>query len=146
EETRLMRPLNRRDFLHDSAFLATALAGAGLAGAATAADKSARAAKAARRAGSDDRLRVAVVGVHGRGIDHVHGFANRNGCVITTICDCDEDVVGPAIRLAKEAQGRAPRYEKDIRKVVEDRNIDVVSIATPNHWHSLAAIWAMQND
>src|SRR5206468_2118784 len=42
------------------------------------------------------------------------------------------------------AQGRTPKFEQDIRKVIEDKSIDIVSIATPNHWHALAAIWALQ--
>ena len=45
----------------------------------------------------------------------------------------------------EKAQGKAPKYEKDIRKVVENKYIDIVSIATPNHWHALMAVWAMQN-
>ena len=42
-------------------------------------------------------------------------------------------------------QGKAPKFEKDIRKVVENKDIDIISIATPNHWHALMAVWAMQN-
>src|SRR5260370_37484425 len=45
---------------------------------------------------------------------------------------------------AEKAQGQKPKYEKDLRKVIEAPNIDVISIATPNHWHALAAIWAIQ--
>ena len=137
-----MRSLNRRDFLHDSAFLSAVLAGAGLGNAANAAP----AAAAAKDKGSaNDRLRVAVVGVRGRGMSHVGGFANRNNCVITTICDADKAVVGRAMKQLEKAQGKAPKYEQDIRKVVTDKDVDVISIATPNHWHALMAIWAMQN-
>src|SRR5207244_11231369 len=68
-----------------------------------------------------------------------------NRCAITTVCNCDEAVIGPAMTNVEKAQGKAPRYEKDVRKVVEDKDIDVISIATPNHWHALAAIWALQN-
>ena len=50
-----------------------------------------------------------------------------------------------AMRAAEKAQGKAPQYERDLRRVFDDNTIDVVSIATPNHWHSLAAIWAMQS-
>ncbi len=133
--------LSRRDFIKDSAVLA-ALAAAGVVGKASAAEKSEKETKSGDAA---SQLRVAVIGVHGRGQDHVHGFAGKNNCVVTTICDADSDVIGDAMSGAEKAQGQAPKYEKDIRKVVEDKDIDVISIAAPNHWHSLAAIWGLQN-
>jgi predicted dehydrogenase len=135
-----MRSINRREFLQDSAFLAAALAGTGLAGGARAAEKA-----AAKKGGAGDRLRVAVIGVHGRGMSHVGGLANKHNCVITTICDADSAVIGRAMKAVERAQGKPPRFEQDVRKVVEDKDIDIVTIATPNHWHSLMAIWAMQN-
>lgn len=137
-----MRSINRRDFLHDSAILA-ALAGAGLGTESTAAAKAA----AAKKAQVNDRLRVAVVGVHGRGMSHVGAFAGNNklNTLVTTICDADSAVIGRAMKTVEKRQGKAPKFEQDIRKVVEDQNIDIVTIATPNHWHALAAIWAMQN-
>ena len=91
----------------------------------------------------NDRLRVAVVGVHGRGMSHVNGFLGKNNCEIVTICDCDEAVIGKAMKTVGSKQKTQPKYEKDIRKVIEDKSIDIVSIATPNHWHALMAIWAM---
>ncbi len=136
-----MRVFNRREFLHDSSALAAALAGAGLlGGAADAAEKK----EVAKRQDVNDRLHVAVVGVHGRGMSHVGGFANKHNCVITTICDADEAVIGPAMKAVEKAQGKAPRYEQDLRKLLEDKSIDIITIATPNHWHSLAGIWALQ--
>ncbi|HEV3260804.1 MAG TPA: Gfo/Idh/MocA family oxidoreductase [Gemmataceae bacterium] len=134
-----MRSISRRDFLTDSAALA-ALAGAGLLGAPAAAAED----KRAKKGDANDKLHVAVVGVHGRGKDHVHGFAGRHNCVVAAICDADEAVIGPAMKAAEKAQGTAPRYEQDIRKLLDDKTIDIVTIAMPNHWHSLAAIWAMQ--
>jgi predicted dehydrogenase len=137
-----MRIVSRREFLHDSSTLAAALAGAGLLGAAAgAAEKK----EEARRQDVNDRLHVAVVGVHGRGMSHVGGFANKNNCIVTTVCDADEAVIGPAMKAVENAQGKPPKYEQDIRRVLEDKSIDIVSIATPNHWHALAAIWALQH-
>jgi predicted dehydrogenase len=134
-----MSAMNRRTFLKDSALLA-ALAGAGLNGESRAAEKAA----SKGQGPASERLRVAVVGVHGRGMAHVGGFANRHNCVVTVICDADSAVIGNAMKAVEKAQGQAPRFEQDVRKVVEDRDIDIVSIATPNHWHALAAIWALQ--
>lgn len=138
-----MRSINRRDFLHDSAALAAALAGTAALGGAVSADEPKP--KAETKGSAADKLRVAVVGVHGRGMSHVNGFAAKNNCVVTTICDCDEAVIGKSMKAVTKAQGKEPKFEKDIRKVVADKDVDIVAIATPNHWHALMAIWAMQN-
>jgi predicted dehydrogenase len=135
-----MRSITRRDFLHDSALLAAALAGAGSAGFGRAAEEETKKAKK-----EGDQLRIAVIGVNGRGKDHVRGFLEKDlNCTITTVCDVDEAVIGPVMKTIEGKQGKSPRYEKDLRKLFDDKNIDVVSIATPNHWHALAAIWALQ--
>lgn len=137
----MQQRLDRRDFLSESAFLAAAAALAPAAGSLSAAEKAA----AARKGSANDRLRVAVVGVRGRGMSHVEGFTNRHNCVVTTVCDADSAVIGNAMRHVEREQGKAPKYEQDVRKVVADKDIDIVAIATPNHWHALMAIWAMQN-
>jgi predicted dehydrogenase len=134
-----MRLLTRRDFLRDSALGAAALAAAGLTG-----DPLLLAAEPAKNA-SGDPLNVAVVGVKGRGMAHVGGFLNKPlNCVITHVCDADTAVIGPAMRAVEKAQGSPPRFEQDFRKLLDDKSIDVISIATPNHWHALMAIWAIQ--
>ncbi len=92
-----------------------------------------------KAAGPNDKLRVAVVGVKSRGKSHLGGFARKADSDVTVVCDCDEAFGAPT------AQKYGAKFEKDVRKVVEDPNIDVVSIATPNHWHALMAIWAIQN-
>ena len=132
---------NRREFLTHSAAVTAALAALGTRSAARAAEEP----KPDRPTSPSEKLRVAVVGVHGRGMSHVGGFNNNNGCEIVTICDCDEAVISKAMSAVEKKRGKAPRYERDIRRVVEDKSIDIISIATPNHWHALAAIWAMQN-
>ncbi|CAN5542700.1 Gfo/Idh/MocA family oxidoreductase [soil metagenome] len=126
----------RREFLRRSAILSAAVtAGSPLV---------ASAAKDEKKAGANDKLRVAVVGVNGRGMSHVGGFANKAGTEVVTICDCDEAVIGKAMTSITKSQGKAPQYVKDIRKVLDDKNIDIISIATPNHWHALMAVWAMR--
>ena len=131
---------SRREFLNRSAILSAAAAAVSVESPALADDKP------VSTRNQPDRLRVAVVGVHGRGMSHVAGFLNKGvNCEITTVCDCDEAVIGSAMKRIEKAQGKAPKYEKDIRKVVADKNLDIISIATPNHWHALAAVWAMQN-
>jgi predicted dehydrogenase len=136
-----MPRIDRRAFLSESAFLAAAASLAPAAGSLGAEEK----AEAARKGPASEKLRVAVVGVRGQGMGHVRGYANKHNCVITTICDADKAVIGPAMKHVENEQGKAPKFEQDIRKVVADKNIDLISIATPNHWHALMAIWALQN-
>jgi predicted dehydrogenase len=136
-----MRPIDRRDFLTDTGRLAAALAAAGLIRPRAAA---AEPVAVAKRGAANDRLRFALIGAKGRGTDHVKGIAGKNNCEIVTVCDCDEAVIGKAMTDTERQQGKQPKFEKDLRKVLEDPSIDCVSIATPNHWHALAAIWAMQ--
>ncbi len=95
--------------------------------------------------GPNDTIEVAVVGAGGRGQSHIDGFAGKPGTVVTHICDCDEKAGQRSCESAAEKQGgRKPVWVKDIRKLLEDKSIQAVSIATPNHWHSLGAIWAIQ--
>ena len=134
-----MGPFSRREFLHRSALLSAAAATAGTPTARAAADPT-----PTGKGSANDRLRVAVVGVRSRGMSHVGGFNGRNNCEIVTVCDCDEAVIGKAMEAVTKVNGRAPKFEKDIRRVIDDKSIDIISIATPNHWHALAAVWALR--
>ncbi|HOW09231.1 MAG TPA: Gfo/Idh/MocA family oxidoreductase [Bacteroidales bacterium] len=97
--------------------------------------------------GANDRINMAVVGVRSRGRDHINNWSllkhNRN-VRIKTICDVDEQFFAPAIKLVQEKSGDTPLTVWDMRKVFEDKDIDAVSFAVPNHWHALSAIWACQ--
>jgi predicted dehydrogenase len=97
-----------------------------------------------KAAGPNDVLRVAVLGVRGRGMEHIQGYKPHKDVRITTICDPDENVIGRAMKAVEANYGAAPKYVQDLRKVIEDPEIDIISIATPNHWHALATIWACQ--
>ncbi|MBL8793425.1 MAG: Gfo/Idh/MocA family oxidoreductase, partial [Planctomycetia bacterium] len=133
-----MRFLNRREFLHESALWSAAVAA--VSGLRVPAVEAA----AAQTGDANSQLRVAVIGVKGRGRDHLTGFAGKHNCLVTTVCDVDTTYADPAVKIVEKAQGKAPKFEQDLRRVMEDKNIDIISIATPNHWHALAAIWAMQ--
>ena len=125
--------MDRRSFLRNTVVAATA-----------AAPLSASAASAAGARLPSERLRVAVIGVRGRGRSHVKGFSASPDSVVTTICDTDLNVVGKALKIVEEAGGPKPKVVQDLRRVMDDKDIDLVSIATPDHWHALAAIWACQ--
>jgi predicted dehydrogenase len=93
----------------------------------------------------NERLRVAVVGVKGRGGTHIGAFAGRKDTEITYICDVDRDVgTRRTVEVGKRQGGRDPQFVEDLRHVLDDKSVDIISIATPNHLHSLQAIWSMQ--
>ena len=94
--------------------------------------------------GANDRVRVAICGVRGRGNDHLHGFAKVPGTEIAALCDVDESVLNQRLGDAEKLGMAKPKSYGDIRRLLEDKDIDAISIATPNHWHSLMAIWACQ--
>src|ERR1700730_13499442 len=91
----------------------------------------------------NDRVRVAICGLRGRGVSHIDAYAALKNAEIVALCDIDGEVLRK--RLAEvEKLGARPKTYTDIRKLLEDKSIDAVSIVTPNHWHSLMAIWACQ--
>ena len=100
--------------------------------------------RSGRPLGANDRIRIALIGVNGRGMDHLKGYVDKPDVDIVAICDPDLNAIARA-QAAVEKKGKAkPEGVQDIRKLLENKDIDAVSIATPNHWHTLAALWAMQ--
>jgi predicted dehydrogenase len=93
----------------------------------------------ARVVGANEAIRVAVVGLNGRGGGHINEFRKMEGVRLAALCDVDTQVLE---RSAGKIQGVA-KYQ-DIRKLLENKEIDAVSVATTNHWHSLITIWACQ--
>ena len=96
------------------------------------------------KAAASDRMRVAVIGVNGRGKDHIRGFQGLEDAEVAMLCDVDKNVLAARAAAFEKEYNRKVETETDLRKVFENKSIDAVSIATPNHWHSLAAIWACQ--
>jgi predicted dehydrogenase len=94
--------------------------------------------------GAGDRIRVAVLGVNGRGTDHIKGFQNLDNVEVACFVDPDEIILRKRAGEFESKYGKKVNTVKDLRKAFEDKTIDAVSIATPNHWHALAAIWACQ--
>lgn len=127
----------RREFLENSMLAAAAAVGSsGLALPLFAEEK--------QSTSPNERLRVAVVGVNGRGQSHIGGFGGRKDCELAAICDADEKVGQARVGEIEKKYGKKPAFYQDLRKLLEDKSIDIVSIATPNHWHALGAIWAIQ--
>jgi predicted dehydrogenase len=127
----------RREFLENSMFAAAA--------AVTGSAMMPQFQPEVRAAGANERIGMAVIGTRGRGGEHISEWVKHYPeCEITAICDIDDGALGKSVERIEKASGKKPEGYRDIRKLLEDKSVDAVSIATPNHWHSLAAIWAIQ--
>ena len=95
--------------------------------------------------GTNDAVRVAVVGLGnpGKGLHHIQMFKAVPGVRVVALCDVDEAILDKAVKGLASENIQVARYV-DVRKLLESKEVDAVSIATPNHWHSLMAIWACQ--
>jgi predicted dehydrogenase len=120
---------NRRDFLKTLAAAATVtVAGTKSSG---------------RVLGANEAIRIGVAGLNGRGGSHVGAFSRMEGVQVTYLIDPDTRTWGRRLRDLR-GRGNPPRTVQDVRRALEDRNLDAISIATPNHWHALMTIWACQ--
>lgn len=129
--------LTRRDFLRHTSL---AIAGVGMAPAIAAQTTG-------RVVGPNEEIRFAVVGFRGQGGGHIKSLQSlREKGVkvrITALCDVDREVLDGGVKVFKD-QGEEVKGYTDIRELLQDSNVDALSIATPNHWHSLGTIWAVQ--
>ena len=98
----------------------------------------------ARSAAPSDKVRLAVIGVNGRGWNHVESVMKLPDAEITMLCDVDDAVLERRATQFQRTYGKTVKTERDMRKVFENKEIDAVTVATPNHWHALATIWACQ--
>ena len=120
--------ISRRTFLATTAVAGTELA----------------AAKVFAKTDKNSKIRVAVLGVNGRGQSHVHALENNPNAEVVVLCDPDEKVAGVRAEAFEKNYKHKFETETDLRRVLDRDDIDVVTIATPNHWHALATIWACQ--
>ena len=93
--------------------------------------------------GANDEIRVAVAGINSRGGSHIGAFNRLPGVRVVALCDPDQKVLARHVKKFTDRNEKVDAYT-DIRKLLEDKNIDALSIGTPNHWHSLMTIWACQ--
>ena len=133
-----MTSRTRRRFLEDSMFAAAAAVAAGTNNAIFAADE-----KAPSKS-PNEKLGAAVVGCGGRGSEHLQTFASRPDTEVLYIVDVDENMGKRKAELVGKKQTREPKVIVDMREAFDDKSVDIVSTATPNHWHSLVSIWAIQ--
>ena len=93
---------------------------------------------------ANDTIRHAVIGCRIRGRVHAKEFAGKPGVEMTHVCDPDSQLANELADAVERQQGRAPKAVQDLRQVFDDKTVDTVSSPRRNHWHALAAIWAMQ--
>jgi predicted dehydrogenase len=125
--------VNRREFLD-----ALAVGAAGLA-------IRANAKSYGQILGSNKRLNFAVIGLNSRGYAHLSALqANKQTACISWVCDVDSNTMAKFAATATQAMGTAPATEKDFRKILEKKDVDAISIASPDHWHTPMAIDGLQ--
>jgi len=127
---------NRRDFLKRAAaggFVAAtfAIGGTRVSG---------------RVLGANDRIRIAVAGVHDRGQAHIQAYCGMKNVEVAYLVDPDSRLFDSRSAMVKQRGGNTPKCVQDLRAILDDKNLDAVSIAAPNHWHSLLGLWACQAD
>jgi predicted dehydrogenase len=123
----------RRQFLQDSMLAAAAAATPMFSSRAVAQGTSA-----------NDKLLCAVIGCKGRGGSHIGDYSGRKDVEIAYLVDIDEKVGQNACSTVEKRTGRRPKWVKDMREVFDDKSVHFISTATPNHWHALCGVWAMQ--
>jgi len=94
--------------------------------------------------GANDRVNVCVMGVNSRGFNHAENFARQSGCNVIHICDVDSRATDKAVARVNELTGKMPKGFKDLRKSLEDKDLDALVIAAPDHWHAPATLLAVK--
>ncbi len=102
------------------------------------------AAQYSRVLGANDRLQAAVIGVNGRGRSHIRAAAESPGMQVAAVVDIDQAVAEKAAAYTKQYQPETPNEYRDLRDMLGNKDIDVVTVATTNHWHALSTIWSAQ--
>lgn len=132
-----MSSISRRRFLGSSLVAGSALAGTGFFHTGLSA--------AEKASGANDTLGVMVMGCGGRGLgSHVREFLADPRTKIVYLCDADKAHAEKAASIVEKKQGSRPKIVADMRDALSDKSIDIVSCASPNHWHALCGVWAMQ--
>jgi len=133
-----MKKQTRRQFLEDSLFATAAAA------AAAAATPIFNQVATAQSSSANEKLLCAIIGVNSRGGSHIDAMLKRKDVEIGYIVDIDEKVGQKKCAEIEKKSGRRPKWVKDMRVAFDDKSLDIMTTATPNHWHALCGIWAMQ--
>lgn len=123
----------RRNFIRNGSILSAAIVGGGV---------HTQVSKASWLQNS--KMNAAIIGTGGRGGEHIAEMLRAKNVTISHICEVDSNTAASRASMIGDKQGTVPAIVSDVRKLVEDKSIDIVTVATPNHWHALAGILAMQ--
>ncbi len=93
--------------------------------------------------GANEDIRVAICGIRDKGNNHIDDFRKLDGVRIVALCDPDRKILADRAKKFTDVNETVDTYT-DVRKLLDNKNIDAIAIAAPNHWHSLMAIWACQ--
>ena len=93
--------------------------------------------------GANNDVRMAVVGFGGRGASHIDAFSKLKGSRVVALCDADQNILDRAAKRLED-KGMPVKKFTDLRQLLEDKEVDAISTATPNHWHSLVTVWSCQ--
>jgi predicted dehydrogenase len=126
-----MKQISRRGFLNQTLAAAATVTIAGTK-------------SSGRVLGANDVIRVGVAGIHGQGNAHIDQYLGLKGVQVTYLIDPDSRLFESRSTKILAKGFSQPKCVQDIRRALEDKELDAVSIATPNHWHSLLTIWACQ--
>ena len=99
---------------------------------------------ATRRDAANDRLGGAVVGLNTRGRAHIEGFSHDRRVEIRALVDVDPKIAKAAVDQVETLTGKRPQVYSDVRRALDRDDIHLVTVATPNHWHAVMGLWAMQ--
>src|SRR5436190_21587324 len=94
--------------------------------------------------GANEAIRIAVAGLHGRGGSHVGGYLGIPGVQITYLVDPDTRTFASKAAQVRERGNNTPQTVQELPRALQDRNVDAISVATPNHWHALMTVWGAQ--
>jgi predicted dehydrogenase len=94
--------------------------------------------------GANEKVRMGVIGFNGRGGSHIDAWIKHKDAELVALCDVDRNVLDRGVAKIKESTNRDVKAFTDLRQMLDDPEIDAVSIATPNHWHALASVWACE--
>ena len=126
----MTRPIHRREFLKHSSLASVGLAALG------------NSAWAQTAKGANDKLRVGIIGCNNRGMDHINAWLGVENVEIAYVCDVDSRARAKGVAAVSKKQSAPPKGVIDLRTLLDDRNVDAVSIAMPDHWHAPATILA----
>jgi predicted dehydrogenase len=135
---------SRREFISRGTTAAAGLAAISVLGSSGLSKAAVQKSVQSRVIGANDRVNVAVIGFRGQGETHYERLSTVPNVRIKTLCDIDENLFPERVKAVEKLQGVAPGTEWDMLKVFDDKDIDAITTATPNHWHALTAIWACQ--